>query len=210
MMDRHHNAPPLADRLELDYADLAARAAEGAALVPPELAPIITAEDAEAYAETARALKEYVGNTGLIEKARKAEKDQTLKDGRTIDAFFARIGEPAKSALERVLGEINRYQRAKLEAEREAQRKAEEAARIFEAPAPAPVETKDAGRVVTVSGHVAATARTVWRHRVVDLEKVPRAYLMVNDAAIKAAIAGGMRSIEGVEIFEDVVTAIRR
>ena len=64
--------------------------------------------------------------------------------------------------------------------------------------------------MVTVSGHVAATARTVWRHRVVDLEKVPRAYLMVNDAAIKAAIAGGMRSIEGVEIFEDVVTAIRR
>lgn len=210
MMDRRHNNPPLAARLELDYADLAERAAEGAALVPVELTPISTDDDAAAYAETAGALKEYVGTTGLIEKARKAEKDQILKDGRTVDSFFARIAEPANSALNRVLAEINRYQSAKLQAEREARRQAEEAARIFDAPAPVPVETKDVGRVVSVSGHVAATARTIWRHRVVDPEKIPRAYLAPNDAAIKAAIAGGVRQIDGIEIVEELVTAIRR
>jgi hypothetical protein len=214
-MDRHHNAPPLAERLEIDHAALATAATEAAALVPAELAPIASDEDAGGYAETAKALKEVVGTTGSIEKARKQEKDQILKDGRTVDAFFAGLADAPKKALDRVLGEINRYQRAKLEAERKAaaEREAAErkAAALFdEAPPPpvAPIAVKEVARVMSFSG-VKATASTKWVHRVIDPEKVPRQYLMVNEAAIKAAIAGGMRSIDGVEIYEDVRTAIR-
>lgn len=214
-MDRHHNAPPLAERLEIDHAALAGQVKEAAALVPDDLAPIATEEDAGGYTETAKALRDLVGTTGAVEKARKAEKDQILKDGRTIDGFFAAMAEPAKKALDRVLGEINRYQRAKLEAERKAAQEREEAERkaaaLFDEapPAPtAPVVVKEAARVTSFSG-AKATASTKWVHRVVDHTKVPRQYMMVNDAAIKAAIAGGARAIDGVEIYEEVRTAIR-
>lgn len=215
MMDKHHNQPPLAERLEIDHAALATAAADAAALVPSELAPITSDEDAGGYAETAKAIKDVVGTTGSIEKARKQEKDQILKDGRTVDAFFAALADAPKKALDRVLGEINRYQRAKLEAERKAAQEREEAERkaaaLFDEapPAPAPpVVVKEAARVTSLSG-VKATASRKWVHEVTDLAQVPRQYLMVNDAAIKAAIAGGMRAIDGVRIYEDVRTAIR-
>lgn len=209
------NQPPLAERLDIDHAELAAQVKEAAALVPDELAPITGEEAAGAYTETAKALRDFVGTTGLVEKARKAEKDQILKDGRTVDAFFSAVAEPGKKALDRVLTEINRYQRAKLEAERKAAQEREEAERkaaaLFneEPPAPiAPVQVKEAARVTSISG-VKATASRKWVHRVGDIDQVPRQYLMVNDAAIKAAIAGGVRVIPGVVIYEDVRTAIR-
>jgi hypothetical protein len=204
-MDKHHNQPPLAERLDLDHARLAAEAAEAAALVPAEIGSIGTDEEAGAYAETAKALKTMAAS---IEGARKAEKDQILKDGRTVDAFFAALADPIKRAVDKVVAEINRYQRAKLEAERKATKEREAAALLFDEAPPAPVTVKDAARVTSLSG-VKASATTRWVHRVVDPEKVPRQYLMVNDAAIKAAIAGGTRHIPGVEIYEDVRTAIR-
>ena len=61
-----HNMPPLAERLEIDHAELAARAKEAAALVPDELAPIASEEDAGGYAETAKTLKDYTGTTSLV------------------------------------------------------------------------------------------------------------------------------------------------
>lgn len=212
MMDRHHNAPPLAERLAVQYADLMDTAQDGANQAPADRAPIEGDDDAGAYAEDAKALKVIAAN---IEKARKQEKEQILKDGRTVDAFFASMADPIKATLDRIIGEINRYQRAKLEAERKAAAEREEAERkaaaLFDEPPPppvAPVEVKEAGRVTSFSG-VKATASRKWVHRVTDPEQVPRQYLMVNDAAIKAAIAGGVRKIDGVEIYEDVRTAIR-
>lgn len=215
MTDRYHNAPPLAERLEIEHATLTQQVKEAAALVPDELAPIGNEEDAGGYTETAKTLRDLVGSTGLVEKARKAEKDQILKDGRTVDGFFQAMAEPAKKALDRVLSEINRYQRAKLEAERKAAQEREEAERkaaeLFDEapPAPvAPVVVKEAARVTSISG-AKATASRKWVHEVTDAQQVPRQYLMVNDAAIKAAIAGGTREIPGVRIFEDIKTAIR-
>lgn len=54
-----------------------------------------------------------------------------------------------------------------------------------------------------------AAASVKWVHEVTDAAQVPRQYLMVNEAALKAAIAGGAREIPGVRIFEQVRTAIR-
>lgn len=209
-MNRHHNLPPLADRLELDHASLAQQAADVLALEP--LAPIFSDEDAEAYSERAKTLK---GVSGAIEKARKAEKDQILKDGRTVDDFFKALAKPVEDACQAILVTLNAFQRKKLEEERRRQREAEEAARAAvtpfdDTPVRPRAEPVTAARVVSsATGKVAATTRRVWRHRVTDLDKVPRQYLMVNDAAIKAAVAGGVRDIPGVEIFEDVQTAIR-
>jgi len=211
-MNRHHNAPPLAERLEIDHAALASQAAEAGDLVPDTLAAITSDDDAGAYAETAKALK---GVASIVEAARKKEKDQILKDGRAIDAFFAGLSDPLKAKADKVVGAINTYQRAKLEAERKAQAEAEEAARkeaaLFDEPAPvaaAPVVVREVARVTSFSG-VKASASLKWVHQITDAAAVPRQYLMVNEVAIKAAIAGGIREIPGVRIYEDVRTAIR-
>ena len=206
------NQPPLADRLKADHADLLKRAAEAGDLVPEQLRPIESDEDAGAYAEIAKTLK---GVLSAVEAARKKEKDQILKDGRTIDGHFAKIAEPVKAAADRVVAEINAFQTKKLEEQRRLQREADERARkeaeAFEEPPPpvaAPVVVKEAACVVGFSGTKAA-ASVKWVHEVTDAAQVPREFLMVNEAAIKAAIAGGRRDIPGVRIFEQVRTAIR-
>lgn len=211
-MDRHHNAPPLAERLALQYADLMDIAQDGANQSPADRAPITSEDIAGEYAEDASGLKHIAAR---IEKARKTEKEQILKDGRMVDAFFAGMADPIKATIDKIVGEINRWQRAKLEAERKAAQEREEADRkaaaLFdeEPPAPvAPVVVKEAARVTSFSG-AKATASRKWVHEVTNAADVPLQYLMVNDAAIKAAIAGGTREIPGVRIYEDVRTAIR-
>lgn len=204
------NAPPLADRLELDHASLAQQAADVLSL--PALDPIFADDDLEQYSERAKALK---GVVAMVEKARKGEKDQILRDGRTIDDFFKKLAKPLEDAANKFVAAINAWQRKKLEEERERQRKEAEQAKAAATPfdeesTPAPPPVQAAARVVsTATGKVTASANRFWTYRVTDPDKVPRRFLMVNDAAIKAAVAGGMREIEGVEVFEDVRTAIR-
>jgi len=213
-MSRHGiggNAPPLADRLAMDHAALSTGAANAAQLVPAEIRAIESDDEAGDYAETARALKEVAK---AIEAARTKEKQQILADGRTVDGFFSGLSQPVKDAIDKVVGAINRFQSAKLAAERAAtaaREKAErEAAALFDEPAPmaAPVVVREAARVVSTGGAI-ASATTKWTHEVLDPSLVPRNYLMVNEAAIKAAVAGGLRSIPGVRIFSALQTAIR-
>jgi hypothetical protein len=209
-MNRHDNMPPLADRLELDHASLAQQAADVLAL--PALDPIFADDDLEAYSGRAKALK---GVSAMIEKARKAEKDQILKDGRTVDDFFKSLAKPLEDAAAAIIGTINAWQRQKLEEERERQRKeaveAEAARTPFDSePTPAPPPVQVAARVVSsATGKVTASANRFWNFRVTDPAKVPRTFLMVNEAAIKAAVAGGRREIDGVDIYQDIRTAIR-
>lgn len=54
--------------------------------------------------------------------------------------------------------------------------------------------------VKTVDGKV--TYRQVWEFEVVDPQAIPREYLIVNEAAIKHALAAGVREIPGVNIFQ--------
>lgn len=213
-MSRHGiggNAPPLADRLAMDHAALSTGATNAAQLVPAEIRAIESDDEAGDYAEAARALKEVAK---AIEAARTKEKQQILADGRTVDGYFSGLSQPVKDAIDKVVGAINRFQSAKLAAERvatAAREKAErEAAALFDEPAPmaAPVVVREAARVVSTGGAL-ASASTKWTHEVLDPSLVPRNYLMVNEAAIKAAVAGGLRNIPGVRIFETVRTAIR-
>jgi hypothetical protein len=51
-----------------------------------------------------------------------------------------------------------------------------------------------------------ATIVEKWTYEVLDLEKVPRAYLTLNDKAVKGAISGGIRNIEGLRIFTEQST----
>lgn len=211
------NNPPLADRLELDHASLAQQVADALAL--EALPPIFSDDDLAAYSERAKALK---GVAKMVEDARKREKDQVLRDGRTIDDFFKSMVAPVTAAADALVAAINTHQRKMLEERRvaeEAARQEAEARAAAEAtpfddpeptPAPAiPLRTAEATRVVSASGRVTATASTVWRHEVIDPGAVPRRFLIVNDAAIKAAIAGGVREIPGVRIYEELKTIVR-
>jgi len=204
MRDRFDNAPPLQDRLELSYEYLSNEIAEAAAKIPYEIEALADEQSAGAFAQTAKALKEDIAR---VEAFRKKEKEQILRDGRTVDAFFAELIDPVKTALDRVMYMINQYQRQKLEAARQKEEEEKAAAALFDEPAPAPAPVRDAGRI-TGEG-VKATASRKWVYEVTDLDKVPRVYLMANDHAIKAAIAGGLRNIPGVKVFEEIRTSIR-
>lgn len=229
IVTRHHNEPPLADRLALDHADLVKEATEAAAMVPDSIRAIETEEEAAAYTDTAADIK---GILSQADAAFTVEKAPWLAGGRAVDEFFA-FRKELSAAVKRVTSALDH--RANLLLAQQRRREAEEAAAAkaaadaeterlrreaaaFDEPAPAPVAAvyvapapvKDVARVVSVSTGNKASASVTWSHRVVDPDKVPRQFLMVNEAAIKAAIKGGTRKIEGVEIFEAAKTAIRR
>lgn len=210
IVSRHHNAPPLAERLEIDHASLWTQAHEVLGL--EALDPIMGDDDLEAYSVRAKTLK---GVGAMVEKARKGEKDQINKNGRTVEDFFAKLAKPLKDAADGIVAQINAWQRKKLEEERErqrieAERVAAEATPFDETPPPAPPPVQAAARIVnSATGKVTASIQRKWVGEVIDFDKIPREWLMVNDTRVKAAIAGGVREIPGFRIFEDVRTAIR-
>ncbi len=229
MITRHHNEPPLADRLALDHAELLRLAAEGAALVPDTIRPIATDEEAAAYTDTAADLKGIIAQADAAFTAAKAP---WLAGGRTVDDFFsfrkgltAAVGR-VKAALDaranailaaRRRAEAEEAERVRLAAAAETERLRKEAEAFDEAPPPVvapvyvpPAPIKEAARVVSAATGNKASVSTKWMHTVTDRAAVPREYLMVDDEAIKLALKRGVRSIPGVEIFEAANTAIRR
>lgn len=99
---------------------------------------------------------------------------------------------------------------AALEAEAEAKRKAEEAREAADAAAAKPA---DLSRTRGDYGAV-ASLRTTWTYEVTDEAAVPHAFLMVNDAAIKAHIKNRAKdqppsSIAGIKFIEQTSTVVR-
>lgn len=217
---RHHNEPPLADRLALDHVELVKRATEAAALVPDELRSVENDEEVEAYTQTASDIKDVIV---AGDKAFAVAKKPWLDGGRAVDDFFA-FRKTLAAAAKRAVDAINAYQRAQLAAKRKAEADAAERARLAATPfddeppaAPAPVVVKEAVRVVT-SGGTKATGTLKWKPRVIDFAQVPRQYLVVNERALQAAVDGLKAQggkiedakIPGVEVYEDIQTSIRR
>lgn len=216
---RHHNEPPLADRLALDHAELVKRATEAAALVPAELRPVENDEEAAAYTQTAADIKDVIADA---DKAFTAEKAPWLTGGREVEDFFRfRVGLIA--AAKRATEAVNVFQRAQLAARRKAEAEAAEKARkeaiAFDEPAPVfvPTAPKEQVRVATSTG--AKAAGTIkWKGRVTSFAELPDQYKLVNETALKAAVdalkaQGGKitdAKIPGVEIYEDIQTSIRR
>jgi hypothetical protein len=70
------------------------------------------------------------------------------------------------------------------------------------APAPVAVFAPPAP-VATVAGAVGtATLRKVWTFEVLDLDQVPRAYLLLDEPRVREAIRLGLRELPGLRIFE--------
>lgn len=51
--------------------------------------------------------------------------------------------------------------------------------------------------------------RKVWKYEITNENEIPREYLEINHAAIKAAIAAGTREIMGVKIYQDDQLVLR-
>ncbi|QKZ11327.1 hypothetical protein [Spirosoma sp. KUDC1026] len=49
-----------------------------------------------------------------------------------------------------------------------------------------------------------------WTFEVVDRNQIPNGYWIIDEGAIKAAIADGIREIPGVRIYEEAVTTFRK
>lgn len=82
-----------------------------------------------------------------------------------------------------------------------ARRAAAQTAQVAAAPAAAPAKT-------VVVGDTTATMKTTMTYEVVDLAKVPRAFLVPDRAKIQAAIDAGAREIDGLRIFPKDTLAV--
>lgn len=80
---------------------------------------------------------------------------------------------------------------------------AEQGAKAAQAQAVLPPKT-------TATAVGAATVSKVWRFKVLDLEQVPRAYMTLNETAVREAIRTGAREIAGLEIYQDESLSVRR
>lgn len=147
----------------------------------------------------------------------------------TVDetnAYVKSLVAPLLVTEEHLKGEVKLFQ-AKIAAEQaaerqrladlkaEADRKAREAAASLEGPSADPVAFAQAhlqnvqlqaqiDRETKVLDQTKLKgARKVWKFEVLDPAIVPREFLMVDEKAIRAAIAEGARTIPGVNIFQD-------
>lgn len=195
--------------------------------------------------ETAAALTTYAAQVVALadhaEKARVAAKAPFWDGGKAVDAYFKTTSARLDICKAKALKPLNAYQDQKA---REAKRQAEERERIAREEAAriaAEMETAaDLDRAVEAEtiavkaasvvqsaapaasrirgeGGGLATSRVDWKFEVQNRAAVPREFLMVDEAAIRKAIAQAEKTddeiklvIPGVRIFTERTTLIRR
>lgn len=167
----------------------------------------------------------------LIEEQRKLAKAPVLDAGKQIDERAKEITAELTTEVKNLRNNILEYKRKeeaerqrqlaeeaerqrKLAAEREAEEKklrdkiateGENAVTREELEQFSQKCEQEASAVATMT--VMSSAKTsgltkTWTYEITNTSLVPREYLMVNEAAIKAAIKGGTRDIPGVRIFQ--------
>jgi len=211
---RTHNAPPdplaeIKGNLAETHEPLAKRSAELAGIAERLPAEIDSDDFAAKVAEAIKQCSTFDKNS---EAARKAAKEPHLEAGRVVDGFFLGLAAPVKTVKDRMTALLTAYQRKKaaeelarrVEAERlakeEADRRAAEAqtakqlddaitaeAAANDARAALAAKPAELSRQRTDLG-VVASLRQTWTFEVTDAAAVPRAYLSINESAIKTAI----------------------
>lgn len=216
--------------MAIDHAAILKRRDE--LLAGVERAPKTVGDD-ETAGKVADLIRMIAAAAKASEAARVAAKEPHLEAGRAVDGWFKKITDPLTKAKAAVQAPLDAYLRGKADAER--RRRDEEAKALAEAAAreaatmqttaqmdaaiaieEKAAEARDAAQAKPAEmartrgdfGSV-ATLRATWKHEITDETKVPREYLMVNDAAIKAAIKAKVRSIPGIRIYEDQSVMVR-
>lgn len=142
----------------------------------------IMRERAARQAEAARKAQEEAARLAE-EAARRAEAERLAAAERQAEAETPASG-PAEADFEASLAEAS-----------EAQPLPSPVAEIV-----TPLEPEPPKTVRTMDGAASTVKR--WEFRIVDPSLVPREFMRVDESLIRAAVKQGVRSIEGVEIFE--------
>jgi uncharacterized membrane protein YqiK len=157
--------------------------------------------------------------------------------GRPLD-FLAKAELAVKSAMLKYQQEQERIRRAEeerlqaeqrrqaKELERQAREAEEKAARFKTAEAKAKAEAKaeelkqQAEAVASIKPIVQSTiqavkgvaTRTIWKFKIVDVNKIPREFMMPDEKLIQkmAEVTKGTKKIDGVEFFSEEIIAARR
>lgn len=140
------------------------------------------------------------------------------KAANNATSVYTEICEQGEKYLRpKISQEMTRQKIEKLEAERRAQKAAEELQAKLDAESaekglpqvevPMPVLNQKTGPVRTEEG--SASQRKVWKWKITDPAAVPREYLQVDTAAINSAVRAGARTIPGIEIYQEENVQIR-
>jgi len=162
---------------------------------------------AEAEAAIRRGVLAYTQEQERLRREEQRKADEIARKERErlerLAAEERARAEAREAALRAQAEKANAAQRAKIEARLKAEaEKAEAKQAMFEERADAvqaPVIQRTPPKVEGVS------TRKVWKFRVVEEEKVPRQYLVVDEAAIRRAVQArkGDTRIPGVEVWEE-------
>ena len=192
----------------------------------------VSAMEAEAKAatvnsaETAANATEMTGQTKRLMKAVDDRRKEIISEPdsfvRKVNGFVKPISDRLKAIealLKRKLSdhayqvelqrrEIERKQneaRIELQKQVDAEAKAKGVETVVLPPVAVPIKKEPVRSDSAVSSAV-----MVWKHKVIDAAAVPREYLIVDELAVKAAVKAGIRTIPGVEIFEEAEMRVRR
>lgn len=181
-----------------EYADHAARAEQlSAAYERFLMATHAGIADDDATGRATDFVKMHKAEIAAIDATRKRIKDPVLHAQRLIDGEGNKLTTPLKAQALTIENRIATYLATKAEAAR--------AAQDISTPPPT---LPDATRTRSLSGALTAL-KDNWVAELVDITKVPTAYLQVNDAAVKAAIRSGVRDIPGIRIWNDARAFVR-
>lgn len=98
----------------------------------------------------------------------------------------------------------------KLLEEEQKKREAEAKEKNKPVPPPPPIVVEAPPPIVSIKTDSGTTSiRKVWDWELVDINEVPREWLILNDKAVNAAVRTGIRNIPGIRIFEREQIAVR-
>ena len=143
-----------------------------------------------------------------VEALRLAFTGPLEKHIRSINVIFRDISVPIKDAYAMVKGKTEDWKRAETVRIAEQERINREAAEATNDEIRAIIQQPESPikRVFAPDGN--AQFRKVWKFEVTNEIEVPRQFLMVDMAKVRAAVNGGIREIPGVRIYEDEQLAV--
>lgn len=170
-----------------------------------------------ASAEKSKAVALELKDIGEAVEAVRVKLVKPLNDEvKAINAYAKEIAEPIEGAKKTLTQKLKAWQtaeREKAEAEQAAARaKAEAEAAALMASDEASIEEveKAAEKVEVLAAPVTmaraekpVTVRNIWKFIVKDESKIPREYLMPDTVKIGKAVRGGLRVLDGVEIYSE-------
>lgn len=233
--DRHHNQPPLEERLVMDFeeqlradglTDRIEHIVTSAGKVPAIDNGAVAGKvgDLIAMARTCRK---------AVEERRETHNRPLLNAQRALKGRADALLAPLDEAINGVKRSLDAYMAEEARKVREAERQAEEQARIARQaaekvareaaernePAPPPPPVIEPARIEqpVARGDMGARVgtKTVWKHSVASIRQLPDRILKNErvveaiDKVIAAEIRGGAREIKGVEIWFEQVADVR-